>query len=167
MAKLARDRHIAYIDASFGAVSGPNWFKIGKSLESFVIELNPDVSTTKNIWLENTVEDNGYSPSAEVDPYYADPSDSIYAKLKDIAMNRLVGDDCKTKFMEVIVSDDTAETHEAWTEDIIVKTNSVGGDTNGFAIPYTIHFDGNRTKGNVEFSNDDYKTGTPSFTAIQ
>ena len=163
MAKLTRGRYIIYIDASFGS-STPDWFKVGKSLTSLAVELNPDVTVERNILDEVTATDNGYTPQSSVDPYHANPDDAIYGKLRDIAMNRLTGDACKTKIMEVIVEDDEATSHSAWTEDIVVKPTSVGGDTSGFSIPYDFYFDGGRKQGTVSYSSGDYKTGTPTFT---
>lgn len=164
MAKLTRDKYIVYIDTSFGSGT-EKWFKVGKSLTSLAVELNPDVSSEKNIFLESTTTDNGYSPQTTVDPYYANPEDDIYAKLLDIAMNRKVGDDCKTKIMEVVIDSDEATTFKAWTEDVIVKPTSVGGDTSGFAIPYDVYFDGNRDEGKVAYTGGTYKNGTPKFTS--
>ena len=158
MAKLERKAYATYIDASFGGVS-PIWFLIGKDIEDMSVELNPDLETRKNIIGETTVVDNGYEPSMTADPYYANPDDAIYEKIKDIAMKRLQGDACKTKILEVIVDPEDEGTHEAYTENVIVKPNSYGGDTSGFAIPFSINFDGGReegtatiTKGSVEFT---------------
>lgn len=137
MAKFPRSRYIVYIDASFGGET-PNWFKIGKSLSSLAVELNPDVSTERNILGEVYAVDNGYTPQTSVDPYFANPDDAIYEKIRDIAMNRLTGDDCVTKIMEVIVEDEEAPSHSAWTENILVKPTSTGGDTAGFAIPFDV-----------------------------
>ena len=44
-------------------------------MDEFTIELNPDVEVVKNIWDETSVQDNGYEPSADADPYYANPAD--------------------------------------------------------------------------------------------
>lgn len=158
--KLERQAYMTYIDSSFGKGGSPTWFLIGKDIDDMSIELNPDVSTTKNILGETSVKDNGYEPSLSVTPYYANPDDAIYAKLKSIAMERLKGDACKTKILEVIVSDTADESHEAYQEDVIVKPQSYGGDTGGFAIPFDVHFDGNRKKGTVTIAE-----GVPTFTA--
>lgn len=166
MAKLTRDRYIVYIDASFGSGT-EKWYKVGKSLTSLAVELSPDVSSEKNIFLENTTTDNGYSPQTSVDPYYANPDDDIYEKLLDIAMNRKVGDDCKTKIMEVVIDSDDGSSYKAWTEDVIIKPTSVGGDTAGFAIPFDVYFDGNRQEGTVSYSGGTYKNGTPKFTSSE
>lgn len=164
MSKLTRGRYIIYIDASFGGET-PIWFKIGKSLSSLTVDLNPDVSTDKNIFDEVYATDNGYTPQTSVEPYHANPEDEIYEKIRDIAMNRRVGDVCRTKIMEVIIEDEEASTHSAWTEDILVKPTSTGGDTAGFAIPFNVYFDGGREEGEISYSGGNYKTGTPTFTA--
>lgn len=123
------------------------------------VELNPDIETVKNILGETSVKDNGFEPSVTADPYYANPDDSIYAKIKEIAMKRLKGDACKTKILEVIISPDDAGTHEAYTENVIVKPTSYGGDTSGFAIPFEVHFDGDRKDGTATITG-----GSVSFT---
>lgn len=164
MAKLTRSRYIVYIDASFGTGTA-NWYKVGKSLSSLDVELSPDVSTEKNIWDEVYATDNGYTPQTSVDPYYADPDDDIYEKILDIAMNRKVGDECRTKILEVVIDDESESTYKAWQEDILVKPTKVGGDTSGVAIPFDVYFDGNRQDGTVKYTDGTYKNGKPTFTA--
>ena len=162
MPQLTRGRYIIYIDASFGGTD-PDWVKIGKGIESLQVDLSPDVSVAKDITDEVTATDNGYTPQTNVDPFYANPDDKIYSKIKDIAMNRLVGAACRTQLMEVIVEDETEDAHEAWTENVLVKPTSTGGGTDGFTIPYDVYFDGGRTVGTVSYPDKDYKKGTPTF----
>lgn len=156
--KLNREALMHYIDSKFVASGSPTWFLIGKDIDDMSVELNPDTETTKNILGETTVKDNGYEPSMSADPYYANPEDSIYEKIRDIAMNRLKGDECKTKILEVIM-EDTAGPHKAWQEDVIVKPQSYGGDTSGVAIPFDVLFNGNRVEGTVTIT-----AGVPTFT---
>lgn len=156
--KLAREALMHYIDSSFGTGTA-KWFLIGKDIDDMSVELNPDTETTKNILGETTVKDNGYEPSMSADPYYANPEDSIYEKLADIAMNRLKGDKCKTQILEVIIKDTEETTHQAWVEDVIVKPQSYGGDTSGVSIPFDVLFDGNRKEGTVTIAS-----GVPTFT---
>lgn len=158
MSKLERKAYATYLDASFGEGS-ESWFLIGKDIEDMSVELNPDTETVKNILGETSVKDNGYEPSMSADPYYANPDDSIYPKLKAIAMERLKGDDCKTKILEVIINPSDSGSHEAYEEDVIVKPQSYGGDTSGFAIPFDVMFDGNRKKGTATITG-----GNPTFT---
>lgn len=156
--KLAREALMHYIDSSFGTDTA-TWFLIGKDIDDMSVELNPDTETTKNILGETTVKDNGYEPSMSADPYYANPEDSIYKKLVDIAMNRIKGDKCKTHILEVIIKDTVETTHQAWVEDVIVKPQSYGGDTSGVSIPFDVLFDGNRKEGTVTITS-----GVPKFT---
>lgn len=161
MPKLARKCYATYLDSTFkvGADSAPAWFLIGKDIEDMSVELNPNIDTKENILGETAVTDNGFEPQVTADPYYANPTDTIYPKLKSIAMERLKGDDCKTHILEVIIEDASATKHEAYMEDVVVKPTSYGGDTAGFAIPFDIHFDGNRKKGTVTIT-----AGVPTFT---
>lgn len=159
MAKLKRSAMLTYLNAT------PNdeietWFVIGKHVEDMSVELNPDTTPIKNIFDETSVNDNGYEPSVSVDTYYADPEDgAFYEWIKNIAMNRLTGDDCKTQILEVLV-DKTEGSYDAWREDAVVKPQSYGGAQGGISIPYNITFCGNRTKGTATLA----KGRAPTFT---
>lgn len=155
--KLKRSHLLHFLDSTFGGSGSPNFFLIGKDVEDMSVELNPDTETKKNILDETSVNDNGYEPSMDVDTYYANPGDAIYEKIKNIAMDRLTGDSCKTTILEVLV-DKTTGPYDAWTEDTIIKPQSYGGPQGGVSIPYKVAFAGNRKKGTVTFSN-----GTPTF----
>ncbi|MDO4863466.1 MAG: hypothetical protein Q4A05_04775 [Ruminococcus sp.] len=158
--KLKRGALIHYVDASFGG-SAAAWSLIGADVEDMSVELNPDTETIKNILDETSVVDTGYSPSFDVDTYYADPSNGdFYTKIKNIAMNRLTGDECKTKVLEVIV-DKTTGPFDAWVEDVIVKPTSYGGAQGGVRIPYTVTFCGNRVPGTATLTANK----VPTFTA--
>ena len=158
MAKLKREALLHYIDASFGGTGSPQWFLIGKDIDDMSVDLGVDVETKKNILGETSVDDKGYEPKLSAYPYYANPTDSIYAKLKDIAMNRKTGSDCETKILEVLVDKDTGP-YDAWTEDVVVKPQSYGGGTEGVAIPFDVSFNGNRKQGTVTIA-----AKVPTFT---
>lgn len=158
--KLERKAYATYLNSTFGTEGAPAWFLLGKDLEELSIELNPDVEMVKNILGETSAKDNGYEPQTTADPYYANPEDSIYPKIKAIAMERLQGDACKTQILEVIIEDTEATAHEAYMEDVIVKPTSYGGDTGGFTIPFEVYFVGNRKKGTVQLVDK-----VPTFTA--
>lgn len=157
--KLKRSYLLHFIDASFGGAT-PNWFLIGRDIDDMSVELNPDTETVKNILDETVVNDNGYEPSIDADTYYANTEDSIYEKIKDIALNRLTGDDCKTKVLEVVVDKKTGP-YDAWIEDCIVKPQSYGGPQGGVNIPYNIGFCGNRTQGTATITDK-----VPTFTEL-
>lgn len=156
--KLKRSYLLHFLDASFGGET-PNWYLIGHDIEDMSVELSPDTETIKNILDETVTNDNGYEPALDAETYYADTNDSIYEKIKDIAMNRLTGDDCKTKILEVIIDKKTGP-YDAWQEDCIVKPQSYGGAQGGVNIPFNIGFCGNRQKGTATITSK-----VPSFTA--
>ena len=176
MKKLKRSALLHYINVDFTTTAtSATWKLIGKDVEDMSVELNPQTETTKNILDETATNDNGYEPSVSVDTYYAKPdTDStpdgkLYAKIKDIMMNRKTGDDCRTLVMEVIVDQTGTPSFEAWTEEVLIKPQSYGGAQGGISIPYNIHFDGNRTKGTATYSGltdpDKAKTIPPTFAA--
>lgn len=158
--KLKRSALIHYVDENFDPkAEDMKWFLIGKDVEDLAVNLNPQTTTKKNILDETTVDDEGYEPDFDVDTYYADPSDgAFYAKIKDIAMNRLTGDACKTRILEVLV-DKTTAPFDAWIEDVIIKPQSYGGAQGGVRIPYKVAYCGNRKQGMVTLENK-----TPSFS---
>ena len=50
MANIERKRLAHYIDASFDATGNtPKYTRLGKDLEEYNLELNPDVEVSKNI----------------------------------------------------------------------------------------------------------------------
>lgn len=161
--KLERKALVHFLDSTFGNVlSSAAWFKVGIDMEELAVNLNPDVATSKNIWGESRVTDNGYEPSIDADPYYANPDEAIYPKLRDIALGRVIGDGCKTYILEVIVEDTTDTNHLAYVEEVIVKPQSYGGGTSGINIPYNVSFNGGRKKGYVSATS--LNSGTPTFT---
>lgn len=165
--KLQRAALVHFLDKKFGGATSPVWYRIGKDVEDLSINLNPSIEQRTNILDETSIEDNGYEPSADVETYYADPDDGdLYTKIKNIVMNRLKGDECKTTYLEAIIdqtefAEGTTPSWEAWTEDVYVKPTSYGGATGGVRIPYTINFAGNRKKGTITLS----AAGVPTFTA--
>ena len=156
MAKIERKYLAHFIDASFGGTS-KNYVRLGKDLEEYNEELNPDVEVKKNILGEQSVVHNGYEVQSEVDPFYAYSDDPLYEQLALIANERKTGDDCKTTKVDVLLNEDGTSVW-AYCEDVYVVPKSVGGDTSGVQIPFTVYSAGNRVAGTF-----DVKTKT--FTA--
>lgn len=147
-----------YLDAAFSS-STPNYTRLGKDLEEFNDELNPDVETKKNILGEQSVKHNGYEVQSEVEPYYAEKDDPLYEQLETIVNERLTGDDCKTTKVDVMLSE-TGSVLWAYREDVIVVPNSFGGDTSGVQIPFTIYNAGNRIKGTWDVTAKKFTPGS-------
>lgn len=149
MAKLKREAHGLYLKPD----NIGSYFLIGKGIDDMSVEMNGSFEQTKDVTGETSVSDSGYQPQVSVKTYYANPEDSIYAFLKDLAMNRKSGDDAKAKYLEVLVGDTSGEQHDAWQEDCRIEIVSYGGDTSGFQIAYNIWPDGNRVKGTATIEN--------------
>lgn len=155
---LKRSALVHYLDSTFGGATA-SWFLIGKHVQDMSVELNPEVEQFKNILDDTVAVDNGYSPSMSVDTYYADPKDGeFYEKIKDISMNRLTGDSCKTRLLEVLIDKKGSSTYDAWCEDVIIKPQSYGGAPGGVRIPYQVTFCGNRIKGTASLESINDKT---------
>lgn len=154
MAKIERKYLAHFIDAGFG--SEVNYVRLGKDLEEFIEELNPDVEVKKNILGEQNVVHNGYEVQSEVDPFYAYTGDPLYEQLVLIANERKTGDACKTTKVDVLLKED-GTVEWAYREDVYVVPNSVGGDTSGVQIPFTVYNAGNRVAGT-------WDTKTKTFT---
>ena len=121
----------------------------------------PDMETPKNILGQTKTKDNGYEPTMDADPFYADPEKKLYPMIRDIALDRKKGDACKTLMLEVIVEDTAATNHLAYVQEVIVKPQSYGGDTAGLNIPFQVSEDGKRTKGYVTAAS--LASGDPEF----
>jgi hypothetical protein len=153
-----------YLDSAFDMTySAASYVRLGKDLEEFSVELNPDVTTSKNILGENSVVHNGYEASSDVSPVYYEYDDALSEKIMGIAMLRKTGDACKTSYVEVLLKpgasdSDTPTVVRAVREDVYVVPNSYGGDTSGVQVPFTVHYAGNRVEGEFDLS-------TKKFTA--
>lgn len=156
MGKIERKYLAHYLDATFGGET-PNYVRLGSDLEEYNEELNPDVEVVKNILGENRVNHNGYEVSSDVDPFYADFDDPLFEPLAEIANERKTGDSVLTTKVDVLLQEDGTVVW-AYREDVAVIPNSVGGDTSGVQIPFTIYNAGNRVKGTFDIA-------TKTFTA--
>lgn len=161
--KLKREALAHYLDTAFeNTAESAVWEIIGDDIEEMSMELNPETEAKKNILGQTRTQDNGYEPTMDADPFYADPDKKLYPKIRDIALNRLKGDECKTLLLEVIVEDTKATNHLAYVQEVMVKPQSYGGGTEGLNIPFNVSEDGKRTKGYV--TAESVKTGNPEFT---
>lgn len=143
--KIERKYLAHYIDASFGG-EATNYVRLGKDLEEFNDELNPDVETKKNIIGEQSVNHKGYDVQTSVDTFYADKEDALSEQLEKIVNERRNGDACCTTRVDVLLAENGTVVW-AYREDVVIVPTSFGGDTSGVQIPFTIYNNGNRVKG--------------------
>ena len=158
--KVERKYLAHYIDASFCGTTA-NYVRLGKDLEEYNEELNPDVEVKKNIIGEQSVSHNGYEVQSEVDPFYADFDDPLFEQLATIANERLTGDDCITTKVDVLVGE-SGTVIWAYREKVYVVPNTIGGDTSGVQIPFSIFNAGERVAGTFNVSTKVFTEGTGS-----
>jgi hypothetical protein len=161
--KIKRKYLAHYIDASFGGKDTNN-IRLGADLDEYNEELNPDVEINQNILGEQSVQHNGYEVQSDVDPYYACYDDPLFERLSEIANERLTGDDCKTTKVDVLLDED-GNVIWAYREDVIVVPTSIGGDTSGVQIPFTVYNDGNRVKGTFDLATKTFTEGAAKADA--
>ena len=166
MARIERKYLAHYIDKNFvkpGTQNAgtPDYVRLGKDLEAFAEELNPQVSVQQNILGEQNVIHQGYQVQSTDDPFYAEEGDPLFEQLKLIAEERRTGDACITTRVDVLLTEsnlsgNTAGVYAAWREDCWVVPNSYGGDTSGVQIPFTIYNAGNRVKGTFTLASREF-----------
>lgn len=155
------------ITVVYTAANG-GWEAIGKDVDTLNKDMNPDTENSKNVLGESTFEMKGFQSSVSVDTYYMAPERLMYAHLLDVALQEkygaadLMGYMAEAYFTSV---DENAGTmsgycyvRSAW----FVPT-SVGGDTSGLSIPFTINPEGGKIKKNIVY---DMATNTATVTDI-
>lgn len=158
MARMERKYLAHFIDANFG-VGVANYVRLGKDLETYQEELNPQVEIRRNILGEQNVIHQGYQVQSTAEPYYADQTDPLFAPIAEIANERKTGAACQTTRVEVLV-DASGNPIWAWKEDCWVVPNAVGGDTSGVQLPFNVYNAGNRTPGVFNMSNRTFTAAT-------
>lgn len=160
--KIERKYLAHFIDASFSTGSAtPNYVRLGADLEEYNLDLNPDIEVSKNIIGDGTIKHNGYEPQSDVDTFYAVTGDPLFETLSDIANERKTGDDCKTTAVDVLLNDKGVVTW-AYREDVMVVPTSMGGDTSGVQVPFSVYYCGNRTKGTFDVTKKTFTANTVS-----
>lgn len=145
-----------YIDAAFDTTfEATDYVRIGRHLEEYSEELNPDVDVTKNIMGEQSVAHKGYAVQAEVSPfYYESYSDVLSNRIMDIANTRATGDACRTSMVDVLLkpgeSGGAPTVVWAYREDVYLIPEKIGGDTSGIGMPFTVYKAGGRVKGTFD-----------------
>ena len=138
-----------YIDANMDGLS-TNYVRLGKNLETYSEELNPNVSVIRNIRGAPSIEFDGYEVTSKVETYYIDANDPLFEVLSRIANRRLNDKRCKTTKVDVLV-DKSGNVLWAYREECWVVPVYVGGDTSGVQIPFNVYCSGNRVHGTFNF----------------
>ena len=147
--KIARKYMGHFLDASFMGET-PSLYHLGKDLEEFNVEMNPNGEQKQNILGENTYQLSGYEVSASAEPYYAVVGDALFEKLQHIIDTQATDDTLKTYAYEVHLweTGTSQGTLVAYRQECYVVPTSYGGDTTGYQIPFEVHYVGDKVLGN-------------------
>lgn len=145
--KLDRNRGMFFAGFASGTGTAPanvQWEVLGRDNDDLSKDLNPDTETSKNVLGETTFKHSGYEPEVSVDPYYADSESNLYEKLLAAAVQEKYGDaDIKGYFVEVVFTTVNADagtmTGTGYMREAYIVPQSTGGDTAGYAIPFTVN----------------------------
>lgn len=151
MGKIERKYLAHYIDASLGA-GFINYVRLGKDLETYSEELNPQVNIQRNLSGQPFVNMEGYQVQSNVEPFYAEYGNALFDSLARIANNRITDDSCRTTKVDVLLNEDGTQVW-AYREECWVVPVSIGGDTSGVQIPFNVYCSGNRVRGTFDTVN--------------
>lgn len=144
MAERMERRFMAhFIDTTFGG-SSPSWYRIGKDLSEFSVELNPQITRETNMLGDGFVYVDGYEPEADAEPFYARVGDALFSKLQRIVDGPLAGESCRTYMLEVhlwdVPSGSPGTIFTATRRECYVTPTSYGGDSTGYQVPFSITY---------------------------
>lgn len=146
-----------FIDASFGGEQ-TNYIRLGDDLEEYKEDLGPKIEVKNNIIGSQNIRHNGYEIKSEVNPYYAYAGDPLFEQLARIANERLTGEDCFTTKVDMLMDE---EGNQVWAyrEKVCVVPNSIGGNTSGVQIPFTVYNAGERVSGTFDLKTKTFTEG--------
>ena len=138
---------------------GEEYIRLGKDLEEYSPEMSAQVEKTMNILGETSVSIVGYEKTGAVEPYFAESGDPLFEKLQAIIDGDLTLDACKASMVEVKLWDGEGDSYPAVREECFIEVTSYGGDTQGYQIPFTVHYTGKKEQGTFALTT---KTFTPA-----
>jgi len=146
MAKIERKYMAHFLEL------GEEYVRLGKDLEEYSPEMSAQVEKTKNILGEVSVSITGYEKTGTVEPYFAQSGDALFEKLQAIIDGDLTLDACKAAMVEVKLWDGDGTSYPAIREECFIEVTSYGGDTQGYQIPFTVHYTGIKQTGTFDLT---------------
>ena len=155
--KIKRKESTLFINVTPSAAA--SYELIGSDLEELVNALNMNVDSATNILGESKITITSGNKQASVDPYLADSEDGLFTLLEGFIDNNSELDDLKTDVVRVKAWETPTEgAYPAVKEECYIEIVSYGGGTDGYQIPYNIHYTGETTAGT-------FNPTTGTFTA--
>lgn len=154
LAKIERKYMAHFIEVGEG-----QYVRLGKDLEEFSPELSAQVEKTKNILGQTSVSITGYEKSGSVEPYFAEQGDALFEKLQAIIDGDLVLENCEVHVVEVKLWEGQGTAYPAIREQAYIEVTSYGGDTQGYQIPFTLHYTGVKQSGTFDVESKTFAAG--------
>ncbi len=144
MAKIERKYLAHFLEV------GQEYIRLGKDLEEYSPELSAQVEKSKNILGEVAVSITGYEKTGAVEPYFAETGDPLFGKLQEIIDGDLTLDACRAAMVEVKLWEGEGTAFPAIREECYLEVTAYGGDTQGYQIPFTVHYTGVKEQGTFD-----------------
>lgn len=143
------------ITVVYTAATG-GWEALGKDVDDLSKDLNPDTENSKNVLGETTFEHKGYQSSVALDTYYMAPERLMYAHLLEVAQKELYAESDIGGFFAEAYFTSVDEANNQMTGYCYVRRanivpQSVGGNTAGFSIPFTVFPTGGMEKKKITY----------------
>ena len=114
------------------------------------------MESKKNILGERSVLITGYEKTGTVEPYFAEVDDPLFQKLQQIIDGDLTLEDCKAAMVEVKLWEGEGTAFPAIREECYLEVTAYGGDTQGYQIPFTVHYTGIKEKGTFDIASNTF-----------
>ena len=147
MAKIERKYMAHFLEL------GDAYVRLGKDLEEYSPEMSAQVEKTRNILGEVSVSITGYEKTGTVAPYFAQTGDALFEKLQAIIDGDLTLEACRAAMVEVKLWDGDGNAYPAIREECFIEVTAYGGDTQGYQIPFTVHYTGKKEQGTFSLTD--------------
>lgn len=168
---VKREEFKLFADVSTTSAT-PEWELQGDKVEELTIDMSPNVETVTDVTGNTSTTLDKYEEQTSVEPYRCKRDSKLFPILYDIVKYKKTLSDVERGFLVVNIFAAAEGKYDAWMQKGVVAVQSYGGGTSGLAIPYNIHWTGERVygtativDGNVTFTPD--TAPTPARTAAK
>lgn len=161
--KIKRKDLQTFINTTYGTTNV--YELLGADLEAFLIAMNMNVASVKNILGETSINITQGNKTAAIEPYYADKDTGLFKVLQEInnkskELDELITDIVNVEAWET--PDGAAElaVYPAYKDIVKIELVSYGGDPVGLQIPFNLHLTGEKELGAFNPTTKAYVAGS-------
>lgn len=160
LVKIGRDKVLTFLNTTPKTLSA-TYGLLGMGVTTGQIAMN--ANTTSEQYIHQTTAYNSidsYAPTFAV-TQTAYKGDAVYDYVFGLYINRATQSDAETSILNVYLAEPSNSGYLAEEQKVAIEITNYGGDAgNPVSIEYSIHFNGNHTKGTATITD-----GVPTFTA--